>query len=270
MLKQPLKMSDRLLKAPHQHPAGWKDKLGAISSSHTQVTGMLAGFSATIVVLIIGLHFGNNINLSGNQAAEASLGTFAMAFFGYVAAGILFSISVEREGAHQYFLFGTASILYYFSGILSFAAVYPLIRLVQSSALQRGVLIMVLGGMFGGYLAASIPLHDLLLIKRKCIFGVFFAVVGGSFALYVLLTSALGAQSPTLLLWLLIACSLVVVVAFAYVVLSFFFPTFNNDALYRLTSLVLIALATATLCFAIGIGARAEYRTAPVRCQLSG
>lgn len=252
-----LKASDDVLKAPKLDAGQWQDEIRSVSTTHTQVTGMLAGFSATIVVLIIGLHFGKNINLKDQTPAEVSLGIFAMAFFGYVATGILYSISVERYGEHRSFLFSTASIIYYFSGILSFAAVYPLIRLIESSALKWGVLIMVVGGMLGGYLAAAIPLRDLLLIKRKYIFGILLASVSTSIAFYVLLTLGFGIQNSALLGWLLFGCAAVVVTAFNFVAFTFFFPLLNRGDLYRLTSLVLIALATVTLCFAILVGARA-------------
>lgn len=245
---------DQFIKDPRRLVSEWEDQIGPISSGHTQVTGMLAGFSATIVVLIIGLHFGGSINLRGNSGGEVSLGIFAMAFFGYVATGILYSISVERMGIHRRFLFSTASILYYFSGILSFAALYPLIRLIQSEALQQGVFIMVVGGLCGGYLAAAIPLYDLLLVKRRYLIGVLGGSICVGIAAYFLLTGKFEVKSTTLVFWLLIGCALVVVTAFNLVAVTFFIAALNRSDFYRLSSLVLIALATLTLCFAIGLG----------------
>lgn len=246
-----------MLEDTKRTPADWQEQIGTIASGHTQVTGMLAGFSATIVVLIIGLRFGNNISLGENPPAAVSLGIFAMAFFGYVATGILYSISVERKGNHRNFLFSTASIIYYFSGILSFSAVYPLILLIQSSDLKHGVRIMIIGGLFGGYLAAAIPLYDLLLIKFRYLLVTLMASGIAGLALYFLLASGWGVQSSTLLRWLLIACAIVVVSAFMIVTSSFFSQRLTGDNLYRLVSLALIALATATLCLAIAVGFRA-------------
>jgi hypothetical protein len=244
-MRKKLKLIQRIVDSSRQQ-ADWKDKVGAVASSHTQVTGMLAGFSATIVVLIVSLGSGQN-----NPRAAISLGIFAMAFFGYVAAGILFSISVERSGNHQFFLFSMASIVYYFSGILSFSAMYPLILLIQSTALRWGVFIMIVGGLFGGYLAAAIPLYDLLLIKFKYLFGAFvtFGLIG--VVLHFLLSSVAQVQSLTILSGLLSTCAGVVVTAFSLVVLTFFLPSLNEDKVYRIGSLSLIALATAILCFTI-------------------
>jgi hypothetical protein len=246
-----------MLEDSNREPAEWRDEISTVASSHNTVTGMLAGFSATIVVLIIGLRFGNNISLGENPPAAVSLGIFSMAFFGYVATGILYSISVERYGNHRFFLFSTASVIYYLSGILSFSAVYPLILLIQSNALQRGVKIMILGGLVGGFLAAAIPLYDLLLIKFRFIIGAFVASVIIGLALYFLPRAIFDVQGSALLPWLLIACAIVVVLAFNLVALTFFIPGLNRDDFYRVTSLVLIALATVTLCFAITVSFKA-------------
>lgn len=236
----------------------WHNNISTISSNHTQVTGILAGFSATIVVLIVGLGTGSGYTPGGGAPGNVSLGIFAMAFFGYVAAGILFSITVEREGSHQYFLFSTASILYYFSGILSFSAVYPLILLIHSDPLKWGVRIMVVGGLFGGYLAAAIPLFDLLRIRLRYILGILAGsvIIGG--ASYVLLTFTFDVQTSSLLSWLLASCGLIVVIAFIFVSLTFFTKRLNDKGMYQVTSLILIALVTVTLCFAIIVGFRAK------------
>ena len=87
------------------------DKIESISATHTQVTGVLAGFAVTIVVLLIG----TGAPISWVNSSGSALIMFIVSFFGYVTAGVLYSLVAEREALHRAFLFCSASICYFIS-----------------------------------------------------------------------------------------------------------------------------------------------------------
>lgn len=95
----------------------WRSSIPEIAGNHTQVTGVLAGFSITVVVLLAALRLEGQADLTG-LPEETALGLFIVSFFGYIATGIVYSLVSERKGDHEAFLFAVASFLYYFSARL--------------------------------------------------------------------------------------------------------------------------------------------------------
>lgn len=216
----------------------WDERIGDISGTHTQVAGMLAGFSATILVLLIGPGAANL-----TPALRASAGLFAMAFFGYVAAGILFAITVERDGKHQALLFSLASSIYYFPGVLSFIAIYPL---AAKAELRGPIGVMIIGAVIGGYSSASVPLVDLLGIKKRVLAIVFLVATLMGLGLQ---KTVLGHSSDNLG-YLLYACALVQALGFNFAVATFFFPSWNTRAVRARATVLLIGLAALVLAAA--------------------
>lgn len=83
---------------------GWEKDLPQIARNHMQVNGVLAGFSITVVVLIAGLMLEGGAGGLGFPE-QFALGKLMVAFFGYVATAILFSIVSARPNLHRFFLF---------------------------------------------------------------------------------------------------------------------------------------------------------------------
>jgi hypothetical protein len=171
-----------LVDSQHQIPS-WDEELPDIASNHTQVAGLLAGFTTTVVVLLAGFKLAANSKAEPLPLEQATVGLFMIAFFGYVGTGILFSVSIERRQEQRYFLFSTASQLYYLSVVLSFAALLPLCRLLNYNFLEQACAYMVVGSTVGGYLAAAVPQFDLLRVHRRFIVILFLAAVATALAL---------------------------------------------------------------------------------------
>jgi hypothetical protein len=175
----------------------WGENIRSVAGNHTQVTAILAGFSINSVVLLATLHLGPLQRVGHNSLDTATIGLLTMDFFGYIATGILFSMTVEREFPQQCYLYTAASSLYYFSIGVSFTALVPLMEVIHYPSLRPLVLIMVLGATFGGYLALVIPLHDLFRVRKAVLLGVFaISVLCGSLgaSLHIVLLKAFGAQ----------------------------------------------------------------------------
>lgn len=147
----------------------WGSNLSSVAGHHTQVAGILSGFSITAVILIADARIGTKLPLQHYPLDAATLGLFTMDFFSYIATGILFSMAVEREQEHQYFLYYAASVLYYFSVAISFAALFLLVSLIGYDELRFLVLLMIAGSVIGGYLAIGVPMFDLLRIRLRFI-----------------------------------------------------------------------------------------------------
>lgn len=172
--------------------ATWKENIPQIAGNHTQVTGVLAGFSITVVVLIAALKLEGD-QLSSEFLEQLTLGMFMIAFFGYVGAGILYSLVAERSDTHSYFLFTTASVLYYLSVLMSFSALLPLLELMRAGYLRTAISILVASSAVGGYLAMCIPLVDLLRLRcRLC--AVVFVLIVSAIGIYL----SLGQYFPQL------------------------------------------------------------------------
>jgi hypothetical protein len=150
----------------------WGENIRSVAGNHTQVTAILAGFSINSVVLLAGPHL-TQPNAMADSLGTATLGLLTMDFFGYIATGILFSMTVEREFPQQCYLYTAASCSYYFSIGVSFVALLPLIEVIHYPRLRPLVVIMVLGAAFGGYLALATPLYDLFSVRAAVIFETF-------------------------------------------------------------------------------------------------
>ena len=219
--------------------AKWEQDLPQIAGNHTQVTGVLAGFSITIVVLIAALRLEGD-QLSLRFLEQSTLGMFMVAFFGYVGAGILFSLVTERSGTHRYCLFSAAGVLYYLSVLLSFSALLPLLELIGATYLRLAISWLVVGSVIGGYMAICIPLVDLLRLRRR-LCAVAFALVASITGIYL----GLGNYFPSLyraelILRLNLHSSVIVIVLiFLVCMLSFFYQRLAHETtLTRVTALV--------------------------------
>ena len=157
-----------------QEPAKWESRINEVASNHTQVTGVLAGFSITVVVLIASMKLSNQ-TIDQKLFSQAAFGLFIAAFFGFVSTGIMYSVSIEREKEHQYYLFSIASLLYYLSVVLSFAAIVLLTKMLDYSEIRIGALCAMFSAVVGGYLAAVVPAHDLLRVRPLYLL-IFFAL----------------------------------------------------------------------------------------------
>jgi len=147
----------------------WEGSIPEIASNHTQVTGALGGFSVTTMALLAGLN-------SDSVLKEKAFGLFLAAFFAYVCASILFSITAEREMEHRYFLFAAASSLYYLAVVLSFAAMLPLVTLLRFKGLVvDSASVALIFSVIGGHLAMAIPSRDLMRFKPLAL-GYTFAI----------------------------------------------------------------------------------------------
>lgn len=226
--------------------AEWRSQVPQIASNHMQVNGVLAGVTITLIVLFSALRLqGSPQGGSPPILEELSMSLFTIAFFGYVASGVLFSVTPERGNNHQFSLFAVASSLYYLSAVLSFIALVPLVRLMGYKYLQPVIMVLVGGAVLGGYLAVAIPFSDLLLIRGE------FLVLGGVCSVLVAATvyraSATGMGSrkiEALISKVLLVYGLLVSIVFSICMFSFFYEWL----LHLGVSLgVLIAVTTACL-----------------------
>jgi len=150
-------------------PGEWKTSLVSIAGNHTQVTGALAGFSITIVVLVASFLLGKDpAILGGNRVlAESTFGMFMMSFFGYIATGVTFSLVAEHDKTEEYFLFSIASLLYYLSVLLSFSGLLVLVHAVGVSFLVAPVSFLIAGAAMGGCVIVFVPQTDLLGVSGR-------------------------------------------------------------------------------------------------------
>ena len=235
--------------------ADWNEDIPSICRGHTQVTGMLGGFSITVVVLLTTLSMQGifSANESAIRAVEISTSLFIMAFFGYVATGILYSISLERKGTHRYGIFGSASLLYYFSGVVTFTAIYPLLRLIQSDTLIVATRIMIAGGFVGAYLAAAIPIYDLLQVKARAIIILFptSLIIGSAGLLWLYIN---GFTSEDILPWVTGISAIVITASFNAVVISFFKSGKNLNLVVARLLVAQMIFTTLVLCLIVSLG----------------
>lgn len=223
--------------------AAWHSRLDGIAGNHTEVAGVLAGFSITVVVLIAAL------SQETRLLHDVGLGTFVVAFFGYIATGLMFSLVPEREDNHSYFLFSMGSFLYFLSVLLGFVALMPFLEIIGYRSLRIGLFILVIGAFFAGYLAASIPLFDLFRLRRKVLALILVAAVSASFLWIAIAYGLLMLTEGGLVLTLGLAIPITVIVAsFAFSMMTFFFPSLASEkTLIRVIVLVAIACTSAIL-----------------------
>lgn len=142
------------------------DRIENISATHTQVTGVLAGFAITIVVLLIG----TGAPIDWDMPSGSALIMFIVSFFGYVTAGVLYSLVAEREAFHRAFLFCSASMCYLISVSLSFSALLPLLSDFSAPDLiLLCVAIQLAAAAVGGHLACFIPISDGFRLRKSAV-----------------------------------------------------------------------------------------------------
>jgi hypothetical protein len=145
----------------------WNNKVVEVSKGHASVTGLLAGFSITIVVLLVTLG-----PLPGNEKIwnflnPVTVATFLVSFMGYIAATVIYAVVIQAEGAHESILHSLASSIFFYAGVLAFVGLYPLVHIARVDALTTIPAFTLVGVVVGGYLAAATPYHDLLSLKSK-------------------------------------------------------------------------------------------------------
>lgn len=153
-------------------PAAWSAEILSISGIHATVTGVLAGFSIAVVVLLATLEERHQVTRDQNLLKQVTIGVFLVSFIGYISTATLYTVVVEPESAQQkYFLYAAASSLYHFSSVLAFLGLYPLFEIVMLHLLKTVATITLFGAVFGGFSAAAIPYQDLLRIRLVWIFS---------------------------------------------------------------------------------------------------
>ena len=221
----------------------WKRDLPSIAGNHTQVTGVLAGFSITLVVLLVE-------RWSTGFVEQSALGMFIAAFFGYVATGILYSLVSEREKHHQIFLFAAAGALYYLSVLLSFSALLPLLESVGAGYLVLPVILMVVGATVGGYAAVCIPLVDLLRLRRRlCALSFALAVFGAGLLLSIGQVVEPPALSEIRLRASLIGPILLIVLTFVFCMSTFFIEELERKRPLRVAAMSVASVAALITVF---------------------
>jgi hypothetical protein len=233
-----------------RNSADWRGRVCEVASNHTQVTGVLAGFTITIVVLLVGFRFENTALVSGAFLEEAALGMFMMSFFGFVVTGILYSIVSERENTLQYFLFSIASVMYYFSVVLSFTALLPLARLMNYEFLKLMIVFIVTGAILGGYWAVAIPLYDLLRLRRRFLALLLLLAIALAATLLALGAFLVDMSKPGAVFFMLLPlCSVLVSVIFSVCMLTFFVRRIVHEKVLSALSLTVIFAITATVIY---------------------
>lgn len=235
---------------PNRTIAAWGEQVAKVATNHTQVAGMLAGFSITIVVLIIGFRLSGSMVEPNTFLEEAALSMFMMAFFGYVVTGVLYSIVPEREGTHQIFLFIVASLMYYFSVVLSFTALLPLVRLIGYESVQFVIIFMIIGSILGGYWVVAIPLYDLLKLRRSVLVLLFVFAALIAFSAQVLGDTLLNINKSALFLPVILpASSVLVSLVFFTCMPTFFFEGLVQENIFTKLSLLSIIIVTAVMIY---------------------
>lgn len=128
-----------------------------IGPTHAQVAGGLAGFTIAVVALIISLI---GLDKLPPNELQFTIMLFLLAFFGYIAAAILFATVPGRSENIRGFTFILASFMYEGAQVLSIVAFQPLFvylgyRLI-SIYLPFVPLLILLGGYFSIFSALSV------------------------------------------------------------------------------------------------------------------
>lgn len=228
---------------------GWEKDLPQIARNHMQVNGVLAGFSITVVVLIAGLMLEGGARGLG-FLEQFALGKLMVAFFGYVATAILFSIVSARSNLHRFFLFSSACLLYHLSALLSVSALLPLLDIVGAPFLRLPIILLIAAAIVGGYMAVWIPLFDLMRLRRR-LSSTMFLLAASITGVYL----GLGHYVPLLYQRsLVVAVSLqapvaVISLAFLFCILSFFYQRVAQETTLMRAAVLVTGAGTATVVF---------------------
>jgi hypothetical protein len=88
--------------------ARWSKDLLGISSIHATVTGVLAGFCIAVVVLLANSEEYQRSTSEQKILKQATIGIYLVAFIGYVATAILYTVVVQRSGKQRFFLYSAS------------------------------------------------------------------------------------------------------------------------------------------------------------------
>ena len=231
--------------------AEWAAKVYEVAGKHTQVTGLLAGFNITVIILFTALGVERAHDDEDLLPVQVVTSLFMTSYFGYVATGVLFAIVIERAGQHRLFLFVAACCLYYFSLTASFTALLPLVQLMNFESLEVIVLVMILASLTGGYLSLVIPHHDLLRLRRRVLFCIPFAALACTGLLHQGLMLFSGPDPTNILLQVVLPLSCVAVGGiFATCMLTFYWQGLSTPKSF-VGFAVAFTLLTLTLCLFI-------------------
>lgn len=209
-----------------QTPAFWTVHLVDIASIHAGVTGVLAGFSITLVVLLAierTRETGAAPGAASDDAAltEAIVGVFLVSFVAFIAAAIQYAVVPQRQHEHQYLLYTLATTMYYVGGVLAFLGLAALLSSVRGGVLALLGGITFCGAVIGGYFAAAIPYQDLHGLRQRWVFAYLLLAVAVA-GLFNFFTGRPGV-AKAIEVGLYTCCGFLILV-FAFSMLSFFLP----------------------------------------------
>lgn len=183
---------------------------------------------------------------------ESTFGIFIISFFGYVAAGVTFSLVSKRDMPQEFFLFSAASLLYFLSVFLSFSGLLVLARIFDVSFLITIVSFLIVGSAVGGHIVVFATQIDLLGLSWKTAVIVFFlaASLAGCLVSVILATPALrdGGAVLRAVLW---APTVAIVALFLSAMLSLFWQGTECRRGFAAWSLVLSGLAVTAVFLVI-------------------
>ena len=225
----------------------WAVRLPDIAGNHTEVTGVLAGFSITLAVLIATLRLQGQ-PLSTELFEEAALGMFVVSFIGYAATGVMYSIVSERENDHRYFLFSVAGVLYYVSAFMSFSALLLIFNIIRPGLIMYPIGFFIGITALGAYMAVSIPLQDLLLFRGRLLLVGFFLALSIAGVLATILWYKNPSQSIVVIVSLWIS-TIVLSVSFGFSMMTFFVQALSRPAVLQNAAFMIAILGTSVVCY---------------------
>ena len=163
----------------------WVKDIPAISSNHTQVSGILAGFTITVLFLIVGDKYSHAEKII-TFSEYTLLGLFLTSFFSYIATGISFSLVLELENNRKFFSFTISSLLYSISIALSFISLTFLIGSLNYPTLVIPSLIMTGGTILGSFLALAIPMILLFFLRIRFLSIIFLLSLVTGIGLFIM------------------------------------------------------------------------------------
>ena len=230
--------------APDPRPRKWHRKVGEVANSQAHVTGLLAGFSVTVIAIIAGLQT-DKPTLAESEFYRNVVVLFVAALLSLIGASVIYSLVGLRREEKGYLLYSLATAQYYLGVVLIFCGLHTLISEVLGVKLGYGLPVMIWGTAISGYFIATIPLGDLFRIDLRILF--LFLLLAGLLALVL----SVAQISLRLLLF-----SLVIAVDFGSCLFCFYFDKYLSSPLVvRLVALVVyLAVSALALSAAASFG----------------